>query len=211
MQPFQEAYRETIMLPIPARVIVAMVIIPIVVVGIIGAMIIILIVIAAAAAAAVALLLTVVPVWLILDLGNRWLTVVVEVHDFDTGIMKVPTFYSFPLKGGEARVTLYLLSITGVVFGGIHCTGWFFTFPSSDEAILWRVSSVVLTGIAFFIPSFIRLPSSIGFLRLLVTYFAVITYVLSRLILLVEAFISLRHLTLGMLAVVKWTSFIPHI
>ena len=38
-----------------------------------------------------------------------------------------------------------------------------------------------------------------------------LVYVVSRLILLVEAFISLRHLTPGMLALIKWTSFIPHI
>ena len=38
-----------------------------------------------------------------------------------------------------------------------------------------------------------------------------LVYVVSRLLLLVEAFVSLRHLTPGMLALVKWTSFIPHI
>ena len=37
-----------------------------------------------------------------------------------------------------------------------------------------------------------------------------LVYVVSR-ILLVKAFISLRHLTPGMLALAKWTSFIPHI
>jgi hypothetical protein len=40
--------------------------------------------------------------------------------------------------------------------------------------------------------------------------FAITIYVLSRLLLLVEAFISLRHFA-GMFAIVKWTSFIPHI
>jgi hypothetical protein len=77
------------------------------------------------------------------------------------------------------------------------------------------VSSAVLTGISFLIPSFFYLidldSSDSSCLFVVVTLFAVITYVLSRLILLVEAFISLRHLTPGMLAVVKWTSFIPHI
>ena len=44
------------------------------------------------------------------------------------------------------------MSVVGIVFGGIHCAGWFFNFPSSDEAVLWRVSSTVVTGIAFLLP-----------------------------------------------------------
>ena len=81
--------------------------------------------------------------------------------------------------------------------------------------MLWRVSSAVLTGIAFLTPIiivFLLLLS--GFQK----YFAVavftpilLVYVVSRLLLLVEAFFSLRQLTPGMLALVKWTSFIPHI
>ena len=43
------------------------------------------------------------------------------------------------------------------------------------------------------------------------TTIILLLYVVSRLLLLVEAFISLRQLTPGMLALVKWTSFIPHI
>ena len=33
-----------------------------------------------------------------------------------------------------------------------YTAGWYFNFPSSDEAILWRVCSAVLTGIAFLLP-----------------------------------------------------------
>ena len=87
----------------------------------------------------------------------------------------------------------------------------------SLECMLWRVSSAVLTGIAFLFP--------ILFLFLVIifqgdhTYTGIIAgftpillvYVVSRLLLIVEAFISLRHLTPGILALVKWTSFIPHI
>jgi len=105
------------------------------------------------------------------------------------------------------------MPVVGIVFGGIHCIGWFFNFPSSDEAILWRVSSVVLTGIAFLLPLILfclmetlnrRFSVIVGIIILLV-------YIVSRLLLLVEAFISLRHLTPGMFALVEWTSFIPHI
>jgi hypothetical protein len=71
--------------------------------------------------------------------------------------MKVPTFYSSHSlidddKGVAAYIIRVMMSFVGIVFGGIHCIGWFFNFPSSDEAMLWRVSSAVLTGIAILFP-----------------------------------------------------------
>ena len=136
------------------------------------------------------------------------------------GDMKVPTFSDIENHGGRLRNYLFF-PIVGVIFGGIHCAGWFFYFPSSDEAMLWRISSAIIAGIPFLTPLVASL--LFGFHELThwhlvpleflppLGIIALLVYVVSRLILLVEAFISLRHLTPGMLAVVKWTSFIPHI
>ena len=82
--------------------------------------------------------------------------------------------------------------------------------------MVWRVSSAVLTSIVFLLPLFYylfrkALPDGFELLGVVVAVSGTIVYVVSRLLLLVEAFISLRHLTPGMLALVKWTSFIPHI
>ena len=147
-----------------------------------------------------------------------------EGSDIDVDDMKVPTFYAAESElenlDGVARVIC--MSMVGVIFGGIHCIGWFFNFPSSDEAMLWRVSSAVLTGIAFLFPilftfvGFLLMGSNSGNslqegFAIAVLSIMLLVYVVSRLLLLVEAFISLRHLTPGMLALVKWTSFIPHI
>ena len=151
----------------------------------------------------------------------RWVSIITtNDSDFNIGDMKVPTFYSTEKEEGEIAYIL-CLPVVGVVFGGIHCVGWFFNFPSSVEAMLWRVSSAVLTGIAFLLPIFLTfvgifLGISSGFShrrRYVITFFSIIlqVYLVSRLFLLVEAFISLRHLTPGMLVLVKWTSFIPHI
>ena len=136
--------------------------------------------------------------------------------------MKVPTFHSIEVESGPGtQGVFFFFPIFGTIFGGIHSAGWFFYFPSSDEAMLWRVSSVVITVIPFLsslvayllfklydltyrhlVPRELYIPLSI---------MALLVYVVSRLLLLVEGFISLRHLTPGMLALVKWTSFIPHI
>ena len=80
---------------------------------------------------------------------------------FNVGDMKVPTFYSMENDDGVGLGIYLLFPVVGVVFGGIHCAGWFFDFPSSDEAMLWRVSSAVLTGIAFLLPIVGRLLDSI--------------------------------------------------
>jgi len=139
--------------------------------------------------------------------------------DLNASDLKVPTFYSSTSNDDINDVTyFFMMSGAGVVFGGIHCIGWYFNFPSSVEGMLWRVSSAVLTGIAFLLP---LLAASLEAFksadklskRFLIFVFmtSLLVYVISRLLLLVEAFISLRHLTPGMLALVKWTSFIPHI
>ena len=156
-----------------------------------------------------------------LFLSYRWISILAN-DGFKTGDMKVPTFYS-PNEGGGIGHVL-VMSAVGVVFGGIHCAGWFFYFPSSGEAILWRVCSVVLTVIAFQLPlnlTFSLLPyidseTSRAYdewppSAIVILTNILLVYVASRLLLLVEAFISLRDLIPGMLALVKWTSFIPHI
>ena len=146
----------------------------------------------------------------------RWLSFF-EAEKPDTGDMKVHSFYSLMMIEGKAVVAyIFVMPVVGVVFGGIHCAGWFFNFPSNDEAILWRVCSTILTGIAFLLPLHViflvllRILSP-RWLVAVISVSTVLVYVVSRLILLVEAVISLRHLTPGMLALVKWTSFIPHI
>jgi hypothetical protein len=163
----------------------------------------------------------------------RWISIIGDGYysgasSTSTGDMKVATFYSSDSDINVAAYTI-MMSVVGIVFGGIHCIGWFFNFPSSEEAMLWRVSSAVLTGIAalstgivVLIPLLLKtipdnlwcydfLPSIHPAIFILSSIIMFLAYVVSRLLLLVEAFISLRHLTPGMLALVKWTSFIPHI
>jgi len=149
----------------------------------------------------------------------RWISIV-GMNKLRTGDMKVPTFYS--TKHGRNNVTvgpahILLMFVIGVVFGGIHCVGWFYVFPSSDEAMLWRFSSTVLLGIGLLFPllhSFLIFLQFLKIIRYKISFFMpiiIVVYIVSRLILLVVAFISLRHLTPGMLALDTWSSFIPHI
>lgn len=124
------------------------------------------------------------------------------------GDVRVPTFYSSISKRADERagVSLLLMSITGIISGGIHCAGWL--FPSTaNQAVLWRVSSGVLTGIAFLSHDIFHIGQVIHFKLARPLGFGVMllifVFVLSRLLLLAQAFNSLRHLTPGMLVVVK--------
>ena len=158
---------------------------------------------------------------------TRWFAMfTTDGSDMGVADMKIPTFYASTSdreyeSTGVIVAFFFCVPIVGGVFGGIHCAGWYFDFPSSAEAMLWRVSSAVLTGIAFLFPifaffvallsEFINSDSLQNYFIATVLSITILVYVVSRLILLVEAFISLRHLTPGMLALVTWTSFIPHI
>ena len=64
----------------------------------------------------------------------------------NTGDMNVPTFYvSETGTERDEMGLLFVIPVVGVVFGGIHCVGWFLNFPSS----------AVLTSTAFPLYSFL--------------------------------------------------------
>jgi len=117
----------------------------------------------------------------------------------------------------EIYAAFFVVAIASV-FGGIHCIGWSFAFPSSIDRTLWRVASVSITSIPITM-------SLVGFLliltpdrfedsaRLIMAFLSVLQlslYVLSRLVLLILTFVCLRSLPPTAYHVVHWTSFIPH-
>ena len=80
----------------------------------------------------------------------------------DSRALSVPTFYApctDPLNDDSKADTSWfhnseILSaiiaiIVGILFGGIHCIGWSFTFPSVVEANIWTTSSVLITAVPF--------------------------------------------------------------
>ncbi|KAF8950663.1 hypothetical protein BDZ97DRAFT_1618016, partial [Flammula alnicola] len=142
------------------------------------------------------------------------------------GEMQVHTFYAMELTIAQGSRALVCISLIGMIFGAIHCAGWNFLFPSHSELILWQVSSLVITAVPFSLALVILLqltfPSPSNFAERVLHTFSDFTieyivaaciplYVLARLALLAEAFVTLRDLPPGALAVVQWTSFLPHI
>jgi hypothetical protein len=153
---------------------------------------------------------------------------------------RVTTFYPHGWYGRDTNIWPAAMVIAGIgsAFGGIHCIGWSFTFPSSTERTLWRVASTSITSvpIALFLAGYLvdlvdpdlllALGSNYNFpsrrrIRyghsestwMFRSYFGLqlFLYILSRLLLLMLAFLSLRSLPPEIYYTVHWTSFIPHI
>jgi len=85
---------------------------------------------------------------------------------------RVYTFYPHEWDEDRTHIQQSLtMVITGIAsgFGGIHCIGWSFTFPSSTERTLWRIASISITSIPIALtlsPVFFILLGPLGLLRL---------------------------------------------
>lgn len=62
------------------------------------------------------------------------------------GAADVPTFYAPRVDGSSIAFLIYLPTIA-VAFGGLHCIGWNFHFPTPVEQLLWRIGSLAITFI----------------------------------------------------------------
>ena len=132
----------------------------------------------------------------------------------DENAMRVPTFYA-PTEGHGFFKVRIMAMIVAMLFGGIHCAGWNFPFPSHTELIIWRVSSLITVIVPYtFAPSLVAAFAGMNTIDTPVFWVlmpGIGIYVLARLTLLVEALTALRHLPPGAYAVVEWTALLLHI
>lgn len=125
------------------------------------------------------------------------------------------TFRYNPIRD-TTYVSLWWKVIRGVIilglatFGAIHCASWNVTLPSSIELWLWRASALwcVVCPILMVI--------SWGawwqqYSKNMVFIACGVLYIIVRLYMIVEVFISFRALPESAYDSVQWSSFIPHI
>ena len=103
------------------------------------------------------------------------------------------------------------MALVTMAFGGIHCIAWSFAFPSQPEQLLWRISSMVITGfpLALVGVGFVGQWLHEVFITLLVLL--VVLYPVSRIVLLVLSLSTLRSLPPSAYQTVQWTTFLPHV
>lgn len=122
-----------------------------------------------------------------------------------------------------SNLLLILLVILPLIYGGIHLTTWNFHFASQTEQLLWRIACIDIMGTMplaaiFFTCVDLDMDFSYSWPRVLVEtihwiFFTslILFYTLSRVYIVVESFISLRHVPIGVYAAIPWIQDIPHI
>jgi len=134
---------------------------------------------------------------------------------------RVDTFYPNKWVTASEDFSILLVVTITVAFGGIHCVGWSFDFPSSIERTFWRVASLSITSVPILLAPLLLLGERVDkvllrerfgdFCTVMTFILTLSIYILSRLALLVLPLISLRSLPPAAFHVVHWTSIIPHV
>lgn len=161
---------------------------------------------------------------------------VIQTNAMPSDATHVPAFYS-PKTNAHILSYFVIFPIFSLVFGGLHCLCWNFTYPSQVERTIWRVASLAITVpfpatmllfvffamIGMIIGSLIDVNNGIlgkvtGIIMDTTLYTGVVLgcllafiYVLARIILLVEALFLLRSQPADAFRDVDWTKFIPHV
>ena len=147
---------------------------------------------------------------------------IVTTSTIPPGASHVPSFYA-PATTSDRWSRMVVFALFGVTFGGLHCIGWNFKFPSHSEQTLWRAASLAITIIPLIVapidfllaarnidscPKATRRALLILDLIMTILLFA---YVPARLSLLAQALALLRSQPQSALVAVDWTKYVPHI
>ncbi len=136
------------------------------------------------------------------------------------GDLRVSLFYAEPLEYHTYNSSKRYLSVVVILFGSVHLIPSFFlAYPSNGEKWLWTICGAFitvqppLTLIAF---AFDPIPGSY-FNRFIYFPFTVLggfllpLYIITRVILIILAFLSLRNLPNTAFVAIDWISSIPHL
>lgn len=119
----------------------------------------------------------------------------------------------------EDRQTLIILAFIAPLFGAIHCLAWNASFPTSKEALAWRICAVATTSlpvvecVPFWLTSSLDVFENImseGFV-LFLNLILVFLYAIARITLITLAFMSLRALPADAFQTIAWTNYFPNL
>ena len=151
---------------------------------------------------------------------------IVTTTSIHPGASHVPSFYA-PNTPSDRWSRMAVFSLFGVIFGGLHCIGWNFEFPTDLERTIWRSTSLAIAAIPLIAASIDFLLASrlssrdlkscetlekFALLSVdLVMTILLFIYVPARLSLIAQALALLRTQPLGALIAVDWTGYLPNL
>ena len=111
---------------------------------------------------------------------------------------------------------LIVLAFIAPLFGAIHCLAWNAIFPTSKEALAWRICAVVTTGLPLLTSAILLLGYSVWdntpYSLLLGIYFPpLFLYAIARITLITLAVMSLRALPADAFQTITWTKYMPNL
>ena len=147
---------------------------------------------------------------------------IVTTSTVPSGASYVPSFYA-PTTTSDRWSRMVVSAFFGVVFGGLHCIGWNFEYPTHSEQTLWRATSLAITVIPLVVApiDFLlanRDVTSCGMIERIALLIMdpmmsilLFIYVPARLFLIAQALALLREQPPSALVAVDWTKYIPHL
>jgi len=136
------------------------------------------------------------------------------------GATHVPSFYA-PATKSDKYSRMLVFAFFGVIFGGLHCIGWNFQYPTQFEQHLWRATSLAITVIPFIVAPIDYILENFelnkGFGKVarlvldLIMTILLFVYVPARLSLIAQALALMREQPQAAYLAVDWTQYIPHI
>jgi hypothetical protein len=114
----------------------------------------------------------------------------------------------------EDWAPVLMVTILSCLYAGSHASAWLSHFPTYIERWIWRGSCIAIAAtppVSWILLKWLS-PFACGSFSVLVPGFlALAIYLLARLFIPVEAFISMRSLPIGAFETVDWTEFWPHV
>lgn len=120
---------------------------------------------------------------------------------------------NFDRESFGASYVLLLFVLPGM-YGGVHLAAWNWSFPTLLENLLWKISCIL---IASFFPVALTIWGVLHLARMrseavlwFLAFLGVIVYLSARLYIIVESFLSLRHVPVGVYVSLEWFEIFPH-
>jgi len=139
---------------------------------------------------------------------------IVTISIIRPGASHVPSFFA-PITNSDRWSRMVVFAFFGVIFGGLHCVGWYLKYPTHSEQTLWQAMSLVITVIPLIVApiDFLLANRDISTCKMferraLLTLDLIMTILLFAI---AQSLALLRNQPSSAFITVDWTEYVPHL